>query len=296
MARQITQSGISGGGGGNSWDDGILTHSPAIVGVKSINIHHGNQVDSIQVTYLLADGSTYAAPKHGGSGGSASSFTLAENEMIIRVEGKTNNVLVDQVTFITRTPDGTEHTHGPYGKTGETPFFVEGYVVGFFGRAGNLLDGLGTYYLPPLVQSDAFGGSGGNPFVDHIETSVPPIVNVTRLHIRHGNQVDSIQADYELLGGGSFNGPNHGGTGGKPTEVCFSQGEVIVEMSGKTNNTLVDQVTFTTRKSDGTTCTYGPYGKTGKTPFGVQGRIVGFFGRSGNLLDALGVFYVPEPM
>ena len=294
MARQIKQSGVSGGGGGSAWDDGVLSHSPAIVGVKSINIRHGNQVDAIQVTYLLADGSTYTASKHGGSGGSGSSFTLAANEMIIRVEGKTNHVLVDQVTFITQTPDGNKHTHGPYGKTGKTRFSIEGYVVGFFGRSGNLLDGLGAYYLPPLVQSELFGGTGGNAFVDPIATTVPPIINVTRLRIRHGNQVDSIQADYELLGGGSITGPNHGGTGGQPTDVRFSQGEVIVEMSGKTNHTLVDQLTFTTKKSDGSTGTYGPYGRTGRTSFGVEGRIVGFFGRSGNLVDALGVFYVRE--
>ena len=296
MARQIKKSGVSGGSGGSAWDDGILTHSPAIVGVKSVNIRHGNQVDSIQVTYLLADGTTYDAPKHGGSGGSLSSFTLADSEMIIRVEGKTNNVLVDQVTFVTQTADGRQNTHGPYGKTGQTPYSVEGYIVGFFGRAGNLLDGLGAYYLPPIEKSPEFGGNGGNAFADPIETTVPPIINVTALRIRHGNQVDSIQADYQLLGGGSFTGSNHGGTGGQPTEVCFSEGEVIVEMSGKTNNTLLDQVTFTTRKPDGSTGTYGPFGKTGRTPYCVRGRIVGFFGRGGNLIDALGVFYEPEAM
>ena len=62
-------------------------------------------------------------------------------------------------------------------------------------------------------------------------------------------------------------------------------------MAGKTNNTLVDQFTFTTMRPDGTTATYGPFGKTGQTEFEVQGNIVGFFGRSGDLLDAIGAFY-----
>ena len=66
-------------------------------------------------------------------------------------------------------------------------------------------------------------------------------------------------------------------------------------MSGKTNNTLVDQLTFTSpMKADGSIATYGPYGRTGRTEFAVKGNIVGFFGRAGNLLDALGVFYVDE--
>lgn len=294
MARQLKQSSLHGGTGGNSWDDNITGHKPAIVGVRRIDIRHGNQVDGLQVTYLLADGSTYSAPMHGGGGGSPSSFILAEDEMIIRIEGKTNNTLVDQLTFITKNAAGEEKKYGPYGKTGQTAFSVEGYVVGFFGRAGNLLDALGFYYLPSLEKSPQLGGTGGNAFMDPIASNIPPIVNIKRMRIRHGNQVDGIQADYELLGGGIHNGANHGGTGGSPSEVSLEDGEVIVKMSGKTNNTLVDQFTFTTRKPDGSTGTYGPFGRTGRTEFQVDGNIVGFFGRSGNLLDAIGAFFVEQ--
>ena len=67
--------------------------------------------------------------------------------------------------------------------------------------------------------------------------------------------------------------------------------EFIIKISGKTNGRLVDQLIFTTRKVDGSVHTYGPYGKTGNTPFEIEGNIVGFFGRSGALLDAIGVFY-----
>ena len=292
MARRITQGPLSGGNGGSAWDDDILAHSPAIVGVRSIAIRHGNQVDSLRVTYLLADGNIYTASKHGGDGGTSSQFTLAGDERIIRVEGKTNNTLVDQVTFITKNAAGIEKRYGPYGKTGRTAFSVEGYVVGFYGRAGNLLDALGVYYLPTLRKSAQYGGGGGNAFTDPVETNIPPVVNIKRMRIRHGNQVDSIDADYELLGGGLLDGTNHGGSGGRPTDVNFVEGELIKQMRGKTNNTLVDQITFTTRKPDGSTGIYGPFGKTGRTEFQVDGKIVGFFGRSGNLLDALGVFYV----
>ena len=131
MARHIETSEMFGGSGGAAWDDCILRATPpAIVGVHSISIRHANQVDSIQVTYLLADGTTFTAGKHGGPGGISSSFVLAQDEMIIRVEGKTDDVIVDQVTFITKRADGTLTKYGPYGKTGQTPFSVDGYVRG----------------------------------------------------------------------------------------------------------------------------------------------------------------------
>ena len=291
MARSILQSSTFGGGGGSAWDDNILTKSPAIVGIHKVDIRHGDQVDSLQVTYRLADGSTYTAPSHGGTGGSFSSFTLASNERIVRVEGKTDSTVVDRVTFVTKNDVGEEKKYGPFGKTGRTPFSVEGYIVGFFGRSGNLLDALGVYYLPQLQKSSLFGGSGGNAFVDPVDVNIPPVVKVKSMKIRHSNQVNCIDVDYLLLGGGVLDGETHGGSGGSSTIVDLADDEVIVKMAGKTNNTLVDQFTLTTTRPDGTTATYGPLGKTGKTEFEVQGNIVGFFGRSGDFLDAVGAFY-----
>ena len=124
-----------GGTGGAAFDD--------IIGIAGMRIRSGNQVDSIQVTYRLSDGSTFEGPKHGGSGGSPKSFTLASDEKLIKVEGKTNGVLVDQVTF----HSNKGKTYGPYGRTGKTAFSVEGgEIIAVFGRAGNLLDNLGVYY------------------------------------------------------------------------------------------------------------------------------------------------------
>ena len=174
MASTITKTKLFGGSGGSTWDDDINNHSPPIVGVSSIAVRHGNQVDSLQVTYLLADGNTYAAPKHGGTGGTASSFTLAEDEKIFRVAGKTNNTLVDQLTFFTRNSLGDEMKYGPYGKTGETPFSVEGNVVGFYGRAGDLLDGLGIYYVPPTKKRVQLGEGDGQACSKDSPLPMPP--------------------------------------------------------------------------------------------------------------------------
>ena len=68
-------------------------------------------IDSIQVTYRLKDGSTFAAPMHGGTGGSEYSFTLASGEKLTRMEGMTNGVLIDMLTFYSN----LNNVYGPYG-------------------------------------------------------------------------------------------------------------------------------------------------------------------------------------
>ncbi|KAL5510318.1 hypothetical protein EMCRGX_G005845 [Ephydatia muelleri] len=139
-----TNSGLTGGSGGNSFDD----TAGNIIGVTSITIHHGNQVDGIQATYLRTDNSTFEGPYHGGNGGSPTTINFAADEVIVEVYGKTNNVLVDQITFVTRKRDGSTQTYGPYGMTGETPFSVKGRVASLFGRSGNLLDAIGFTFYP----------------------------------------------------------------------------------------------------------------------------------------------------
>jgi len=141
----MLKSGPFGGDGGSSWDDMASPPSSPVVGVQSITIRHGNQVDGIQVVYRLADNSHYEGAKHGGYGGSGSTIVFAENETLVRVEGKTNGVVVDQLTFTTQKVDGTRRRYGPYGRTGLNPFSVDGHVVGFFGRSGNMVDGIGVY-------------------------------------------------------------------------------------------------------------------------------------------------------
>ena len=140
------KSGVFGGSGGTIFND--YTRERSIVGVKSVHIHHGNQVDMIEITYNLSDGRTWNG-QHGGSGGSShSSFSLAEGDYISKIDGKTNDVIVDQLTFTVTTKTGSTVVHGPYGKTAKKAFSVQGKIVAFFGNSGNLLDGVGVYYHP----------------------------------------------------------------------------------------------------------------------------------------------------
>lgn len=123
------------------------------------------------------------------------------------------------------------------------------------------------------------GGGGGTDFVDY----VPLGARVTGLQIRYGARVDSIQA---LLNTGKLD--KHGGNGGTLRELPFGEGEYITAVDIK-YGTRIDQIAIRTNKMN-----YGPFGGSGgwnsfsfEAPAGFQ--IVGFFGRSGSEVDALGV-------
>ena len=80
----------------------------------------------------------------------------------------------------------------------------------------------------------------------------------------------------------------------------FGATEVIKEVSGTYGPYgdyagIVRSLTFVTNLGK----KHGPFGEPGQgTPFSVPvqdgGRVVGFFGRSGGLLDAVGVYVHPQ--
>ena len=53
------------------------------------------------------------------------------------------------------------------------------------------------------------------------------------------------------------------------------------------------QLAFVTTDAANTTRVYGPYGTNEVEPFSVhvQGRVTGFYGKSGGLIDSIGVYY-----
>ena len=74
-------------------------------------------------------------------------------------------------------------------------------------------------------------------------------------------------------------------------QIKLNAGEYVVQVLGTHEQganvaDLIQSLQFITNKT-----TYGPYGNTvGGTSFAssTEGRVVGFFGRSGDLLDQLG--------
>ena len=153
------QSNLYGGPGGNFFDDhndgpggnffDDHNNNDTIVGIVGMRIRAEDRVvNSIQVTYRLRDGSNYTAPMHGQTGGTEYSFTLADGENLIRMEGEYNQRIttgvVDSLTFYSN----MNNVYGPYGTTGQIQFsFIATKFVAFFGRAGSFIDAIGVYYI-----------------------------------------------------------------------------------------------------------------------------------------------------
>lgn len=131
-----------------------------------------------------------------------------------------------------------------------------------------------------------WGGNGGYEFYDGRGEIVGIDIYYT------DNAVVKLQVTYEQ-NGVRFQGEAHGGTGGESATVSL---QYPVEFLKKVVGTaapdqtiygteVVTSVTFITNKRS-----YGPYGHERGTRFESPGKeVVGFYGRSGALLDRLGV-------
>ncbi|XP_020102118.1 protein GOS9-like [Ananas comosus] len=141
------------------------------------------------------------------------------------------------------------------------------------------------------VKLGLWGGNGGNPRdIDGNPTRVSKIV------VRSGQAIDSLAYDYDQDGKTVQAGP-WGGSGGNPTTIVFQAGEFLTAVNGTTspfNNVanMLRSLTFVTNVRK-----YGPFGVEEGTPFSVpvtNGRVVGFYGRSGVYVDALGIYLMPN--
>ena len=234
--RDIKKSNMVAGWGGMWFDD--LRND--IVGIRRITVWYGAQIDGIEIVYIKADGSTTEGIHHGGFGGTlVSSVDLDTDEYISKVEGFTDGFLIDRLGFIVKEASGEERKYGLFGHTGIDAYSFEGHIVAFHGRAGNMLDGLGVYYLNLLEPSPLFGGTGGEEWSDPVDTNVPPVVGIKKIVIGHGFSIDSIQVDYQLLGGTILAGDRHGGDGGDPSTIELEEGEYIQELLGITNGMII---------------------------------------------------------
>ena len=275
------------------------------VGVRSIIVSYSDQVESIQVTYLLANKSLYQAPRHGSVKGinPPVEITLVSGEYIQKIEGKTSGTLIDQLTITTHRPKQHAITiYGPFGTGGKTDFSSEGYVVGFFGSSGDMLNSIGVYHIHPAKRSDVFGKGYKSEkppdFSDNPDRYFPPVVKIRRLSIYHGSKVNSIQAQYQLWGGARRLGIKIGGDGGDLTMIKFEDNEEILGVEGSYVTGTLCQLTLLSRRYNlSQPVLYnGPFGWPclweKPTSFSVSGNILGFFGNSNDVVTALGVYFV----
>jgi len=132
------------------------------------------------------------------------------------------------------------------------------------------------------------GGPGGQFFSEMgAFNQLPCGTRPKHILIRSGHKIDSIGLTHVRLDGSGFWTGTYGGRGGVQRQIDLADGEDIIAMEG-TFGEHVHQIRFITNR--GVTPMFGE--TVGPHPFHFTAqpgcRIVGFHGRAGALVDAIG--------
>src|SRR5262249_20909749 len=135
---------------------------------------------------------------------------------------------------------------------------------------------------PDQFAAGPSGGRGGDPFVD---PAIPDGATIARVRVRHGAKIDAIRLAFRR-DGRIVDLPIHGGNGGTEDIFNLDVGQVITGFSGSYDDVVCQFVIQTNQ---------GPspsYGRSGTALFNYTFcpglSVIGLFGRSARLLDALG--------
>ncbi|XP_059638109.1 jacalin-related lectin 3-like, partial [Cornus florida] len=282
-----------GGYGGTQWDDGIYTT------VRQIIIYAGVVVDSIQIEYDK-NGRSILSNKHGQSTGGTKRTVKFDypNEFLVAISGyyslESAFFGIQSITF-----HSNRTAYGPFGTESGKHFMfstpLTGKIVGLYGRSGYYLDAIGAYFLSPpsLVSVGPFGGPGGDEWDDGKYSGVKQVIIYS-----DGLVFVSIQIEYDDNGKSKWS-EKHGNLqrGTKHTITVDYPDEYLLSISGHYsmiyNLLVVRSLEIKSNKK-----TYGPFGNRQGQSFDssssqTTGKIVGFHGRSGDFVDAIGVHVQP---
>nr|WRQ20294.1 jacalin-related lectin 4-like [Citrullus colocynthis] len=284
-----------GGEGGDPWNESFKT-------IKQLVINHGMWIDSIQMEYEDENGELVWSKRHGGNGGFQSEVVLELDEHLVLVHGYYSDIHkwgIAATVIRSLTLKSNKRTYGPFGIEDGTKFsfpFIGQKLVGFHGRSGLYLDAIGlsidttriNEVGPEKFSLGEYGGEGGDPWDESFRI-------VKQLVINHGQWIDSIQMEYEDQNGELVWSKRHGGNGGSQSEIALESDEHLVLVHGYYSDirkwgiaaTVIRSLTLKTNKR-----IYGPFGIEDGTKFSfpLTGlKVVGFHGRSGLYLDAIGL-------
>ncbi len=289
LAQQPATTIVYGGNGGTEFADVDLPRGSRLM---EVHVYTGKYVDAIQALYQLPDGSTWMGPRHGGPGGDRNVFRIDSDEFIVALSGRYGNY-IDSMQIHTN-----KRSFPLLGGSGGSQSYridvgTENQAVGFTGRAGKYLDAVGLAFVPRTVsqveRTEFAGGRGGTEFADE---EIPVGARISEVRIHSGSYVDSIQAIYTLQDGRQYEGSLHGGSGGKLQVFKLDADEYIVAISGRHGN-YVDSLVIHTNKRRSPA--YG--GRGGNKEYRIDvpsgNRGIGFSGKSGKYLDAIGLTYAP---
>lgn len=145
-----------------------------------------------------------------------------------------------------------------------------------------------------ITSGELIGGTGGNPFND--SPKIPPRAKIKKLTVYCGAYVRGIETTWKYTLGfytGEKTSGIHGGQGGANTLV-FRDNEYIASVSGfyglypNNSSVIVGKLKITTNLGRILEC-----GSQGGTQFVYKAPpdsvVMGFLGRAGTLMDAIGV-------
>lgn len=133
------------------------------------------------------------------------------------------------------------------------------------------------------------GYSGGRGGVEFIDAAFPPNSRVYEVQIRSGAFIDSIQIIHKTPQGVEHAFPKHGGEGGTLNIFTLGDNEHIIAISGRYGE-FIDSLRIHTDLPRSSPTYGGPGGEADfnyEAPDGTE--IAGFYGRAGDLIDAIGV-------
>nr|TKS04651.1 mannose/glucose-specific lectin-like isoform X2 [Populus alba] len=266
--------------------------------IKEIIVHEGANIKSLS----FKDGN---GQEYGKFGGKNANDTGEErrieidglSEYLKSITGTYGDyagmVVITSLSFITNLT-----TRGPFGTATGTSFSVpiEGSVViGFHGRGGYYLDAIGIHVKPGDIEGTIsigpWGGRGGDPWSYITNRGISQIV------INVGSNIKSISfRDTTDLDSATFGGKHPNDIGERKTVLINWPSEQLTSISGTYGNfsslLTITSLSFTTNRT-----TYGPFGTGSGTPFSIpinNNAVVGFHGRAGYYLDAIGIFVKPQ--
>ncbi|KDP38566.1 hypothetical protein JCGZ_04491 [Jatropha curcas] len=315
--RQAVSHGPWGGNGGMLFDDGVYT------GVREVHLTRYGGIVSTRVCYDM-NGQAIWGNKNGGSGGVRIDKIAFDypSEILTRITGYYGSTILRGPTVVkSLTFHTNKRKYGPFGDEQGISFSSAGsnnneMIVGFHGRKGWFIDSIGVHSRP-LVLSNAineakayevipgmlvkeaavagawtsglWGGNGGMPWDDGVFSGIK------KIFLAKGEAIYCIQIEYDRNGQSAWSARHGGGSEASshlikleyPYEILTSVCGYYGSLTGDDCNTVIRSLTFYTNKGK-----YGPFGEEVGSFFTsakTEGKIVGFHGRSGCYLNAIGV-------
>ncbi|GLJ05517.1 hypothetical protein SUGI_0019470 [Cryptomeria japonica] len=308
MSHKPLSVGPWGGNGGTQWDDGAYS------GVRQIIVVHADAIDSIKIEYDR-DGTAVWSDRHGGNGGRNTDKIQLDypKEILTSMSGHYGPISQGSPSVIrSLTFESNFKKYGPYGVQQGAYFSFPmngGKIIGFHGQSGWYLDSIGVYlsHLHPLIDDmspdlsivPATSMLTPSDSMRSLDANQNKTYNIL---FALGDSTDNVKLHCSRLGSmspESFNSatPSFNDRGFQKSlssKVVFDYPfEILTHITGYFGTvllmgpTVIKSLTFHTTRGK-----HGPYGEEQGTFFNsklAEGMIVGFHGRKGWAVDAIGV-------